>query len=158
VTQARFTLAARMRLRTGRPYGVLLNDMSPVPLRGDFPLFLSVGQTVRIQALRPGTYATTCVQYFYELATSDSREVLAFHWTPEGTAQGIVTFPHLHVGSAVLSESTPVRPREFHRVHIPTGHVGLSSVVRLAITEFSVQPLIDDWESVIERVERESDQ
>jgi hypothetical protein len=158
VTQARFTLAQRRRLRTDTPYGVLLSDMSPVPLRSEFPLSLSVGQTVRIQALRPGTYATICVQYFYEFATSDGREVLAFHWTPEGAAQGLVTFPHLHVGSALLSESTPIRPRDFHRAHIPTGQVGLSSVVRLAITEFSVQPLIEDWESVIEHAERESDQ
>jgi hypothetical protein len=33
-----------------------------------------------------------------------------------------------------------------HRAHIPTGIISLPAVIRLAISEFGVTPLRDDWQ------------
>lgn len=97
-------------------------------------------------------FAVDTTKYSYLLATSDGEEILAFHWNPTATGDAAIRFPHLHVGQAV-SHSSQIRPRTFHKAHIPTGYVSMPSVIRLAITEFGVTPLRPDWESVLTETE-----
>jgi hypothetical protein len=95
--------------------------------------------------------AVETISRFYSLLTSDAIEILTFQWTPE-TTNG-KPFPHLHVGRAVVSDSTRILPDRFHKVHVPTGHVTLAAVIRLAIEEFGVRPLTRRWRATLERAE-----
>ncbi|MBA2278253.1 MAG: hypothetical protein H0W06_10875 [Chloroflexia bacterium] len=91
-------------------------------------------------------YAIQLVAYFYEFATPNGREVMSFHWTPEAPDPTAIRFPHVHIGPALLGGQTVLRPGDLHRAHIPTGRISLPAVIRLAISEFRVFPLLDDWE------------
>jgi hypothetical protein len=139
-------------LTIGTSHTIALNNMAPTALRGAIPISISIALEFRIlkrrETLDPFTVART--KYFYVLATPTGQEVLAFHWAPDAIGQGEVTFPHVHVGRAVVTDATQVLPRTFHKVHIPTGFVTIGSVIRLAIVEFGVRPLRPDWQAVLD--------
>lgn len=156
VTQQRFTLRERARLTTGAPYAVALANMDPVPLKGAFPLRLTVGQIVRIVATdgpadRRGPFQIRTVQYLYAFSTPRNQEILSFYWTPEAIGDNIVATPHLHIGPALTVGQTALRPGDLHKAHVPTGHIPIEAVVRLAITEFEVEPLRPDWAEILRR-------
>jgi hypothetical protein len=80
--------------------------------------------------------------YEYRLSDGDDREILAYHWHPDGASQ--VRTPHLHLGPAA-----EVGRRALTTAHLPTGRVGLGAMVRLAIEDFAVAPIRRDWNSVL---------
>lgn len=84
--------------------------------------------------------------YFYELLDREQRGILAYHWHPHGPSP--ITYPHLHVGG----QTAPVG---LIQAHLPTGRISLVDVVRMTISEFGVTPLRADWQSVLDRAERE---
>lgn len=94
--------------------------------------------------------------YAYTFATHHEAEILAFHWHPSGFSPN--TFPHVHIGSAMIATDAPVRPRDFHRAHIPTGQVFIEDVVRFAIAELGVTPLRNDWDAVLAGIARQRGQ
>lgn len=162
ITQARLTASWHKSLAVNTLYTVALNDMDPVPLKGTMPISLSAGQIIRIvktddpdDSREPFEIQT--VQYFYDLLTSDSKEILGFHWTPEERGDGVVAYPHLHVGSVMIDRTAPIRPTNFHKAHIPTGRVSMTSIVRLTIDEFGVTPLRIDWQAILGTSEADSD-
>jgi hypothetical protein len=81
--------------------------------------------------------------YTYRLDDEDGRELLAYHWHPWTPP----TFPHLHLKRATT------RP-ELQKAHIPTGRVSIEHVVRHLISDWSVPPRREDWESVLDENER----
>lgn len=133
----------------GHVYAVALNNMDPTPLTSDPLIALTVGQNFRIIRAEGdrGPYRVTTVSYFYSLETADHREIINFQWTPE-SPRGM-TFPHLHIGSAVTRHASLIRPRDLHKAHIPTGRVSLESVIRLAIDEFGVEPKKPAWSDIL---------
>lgn len=141
--------AARI-LSVGTPYALAFSDMALVPLRSNVPIAMSLGLHIQILETDDtnNRFTVTTTQYSYTLATSEGGEILVFHWNPAARGAAI-RFPHLHVGPAVVSRSTQIRPRTFHKVHVPTGYVSMQSVIRLAITEFGVTPLRRDWEDIL---------
>jgi len=161
VTQERLTASRQHTYEVGTIYSVLLNDLNPVRLRtaaGILPVYMSVGQQVRIikteePADPRGPYKIQIVEYFYDLRSDDHTELLTFHWTPEAEGDGVVTFPHLHAGSAIIAQDAPIRPRDFHKIHIPTGRVSVEAIIRLAITEFGAIPLKRNWVDELNRTE-----
>jgi hypothetical protein len=138
--------------------------MDPVPLRGEFPLSLTVGQHIRIVKTEPtdlhGPFKVTTINYLYALSTRERQEVLSFHWAPDASDEGEVkariapvTFGHLHIGPALIGEHPPIRPKDLHKAHIPTARVSLEAVVRVAIEEFGVRPIQPAWQTILERTE-----
>ena len=125
----------------------------PVPLRGPNRVRMSAGETVQIVATgaerRDARFRVDTVGYFYQLATAADPELLGFHWTPDAIGVGAVSFPHLHIGPAIIAGQAAIRPKDLHKAHIPTGVVSLAAIVRLAITEFGVEPLRSDWARVL---------
>jgi hypothetical protein len=90
--------------------------------------------------------AAQVVGYFYSVMLRERSELVAYHLHPD--LPGNVNFPHLHVGPAAARRDNVVRPRELPKVHFPTGEVPLAAFLRLAITEFGVEPRRPDWEAI----------
>jgi hypothetical protein len=155
MTWARLSLRERRSLASARPYSLVLRGPGGTFLTGNHPLAFEAAQVVRIDDTRGGTtgerFRVVPVRYLYRFVASGDREVLAFHWTPDVTEAGAVTFPHLHIGPAIVGGQTTIRPRDLHKAHVPTGFVPLAAVVRLAIAEFGVGPLRADWDDVLRR-------
>jgi hypothetical protein len=87
-----------------------------------------------------------CAGYFYALHDRDEREIVAYHWHPEGRSP-IVT-PHLHLGPGAA-----VGRLELTRGHLPTGRIGVSTLLQFAIRDLGVRPLRDDWVAILDAPE-----
>jgi len=158
LTAGRLLLAGNSRgLRVGQPEKVIFNDGDPINLRSSLAGSIFLELTLRVETIHlphgPDPYDCRLVGYWYALSTSASREILAFHWTPDMIGNQR-SFPHLHVGTVVSSEGG-VAPDRFHKLHIPTGHVSVPALVRFAIQEFgvSVRPSVET-EAAIHQLDR----
>jgi hypothetical protein len=80
--------------------------------------------------------------YFHTLRDAQGREVIAYHWHPEGRSP--IDFPHLHLGAGSV-----VGREELQKAHIPTGRVELEDVLLMAIREFGIRPRRDDWQEIL---------
>ena len=131
--------------------------MDPVPLKGETPMLFSAGLVVRIVEAEGGDpggrFRGSTARYFYQFSTTENREILTFHWTPEASDANAVTFPHLHIGPAIVSGQMAIRPNDLHKAHVPTSPVSIAAVVRFAITEFGVTPLHPARDMVLRRSE-----
>lgn len=83
---------------------------------------------------------TRAVGYRYRVLDLEGRELVAYHWHPEGVSP--VTYPHLHLSSrlAPIPVGRGGEPVALGEVHLPTGFVAFADVVRLLIVAFGVQP------------------
>lgn len=84
------------------------------------------------------------VGYNHTLYGDDEREIVAYHWHPQGPSD--VVIPHLHLGAGALR-------LDLTKAHLPTGPVPLPAVLRLAIRDLGVRPLRADWDMVLARVQ-----
>lgn len=154
ISDHRLTLIEREELKLDKAYTIALNSMDPIALQGEVRLSLRLGQTVRIVRTDlgdpRGPLRVSLIKYFYEVATPDRRAILSFHWTPEDIGEGIATFPHLHIGPALLTNQTVVRPKDLHKAHIPTGHISLEAVIHLLIADFHVTPRNPRWREILQ--------
>ena len=89
-------------------------------------------------------WSASTVAYRYTIEDRNGREIDAYHWHPDGR----VTIPHLHLGAAVAEGR--LRP-DLAGTHLPTGHVTLQEVLRMAVVELGVRPLRPDWDEVLHR-------
>lgn len=89
-----------------------------------------------------GPWKTTVAQYEYSLLSENRQEVLGFHWHPEGRSP--VVWPHVHIGSVALANGGALT----RHAHVPTSRIAVEDVLRMAIMDLGVQPLLDDWEPV----------
>jgi len=124
---------------------VTLTSAGFAVLRAPRPVALSVDiQYEVIQAEGElGPWKTTIVQYQYSFRSPDGQnEILGFHWHPR---TGRFTHPHVHVGSAALSDGSLLT----RKMHIPTGRIAVEQVLRFAIEDFEVEPLDEDWDEVL---------
>jgi hypothetical protein len=90
------------------------------------------------------------VSYQYVISDQQQRELLAFHWHPEGIS--VERDPHVHIGPGIVNAGAGDLGKVFSNIHIPTGHVPLARVVRMLITEFGVEPNRQDWDAVLSRL------
>ena len=107
--------------------------------------FLYSYQISRNTEVAPGWHVRSR-NYFHQVHRQTGPELIAFHWHPGRAGQP--EYPHLHVDGA------PGPVTIARKNHVPTGRVSLESTVRFLITELDVQPLRDDWESVLDEGER----
>lgn len=139
-------------------YQVIFHSGNPVELRtarGYPPILLSV-----VLHCRPlphpdlaQRFTIRSTYYAYEILDLDQRELLVYHWHPEGTSR--ITEPHLHLSpriAPVLVASAGESPQHISLtdMHIP-GYIQLEDVVRVLIDEFKVRPLRRDWTTVLAR-------
>ena len=113
-------------------------------LRGPQRIHLRVRLRVRVTQTEPprGLWEAQTAAYEFRLSDQDDREILAYHWHPDG--QSHVLTPHLHLGPAA-----EVGRAVLLTAHLPTGPVTLDDVLRLAVVSFEVAPIRLDWERVL---------
>jgi hypothetical protein len=130
--------------RPGTVVDLLLGLGEPVRLRGPERIHLRVRMRVRVTQDRPprGPRDAVLAAYEYRLSDHDDREVLAYHWQPEGRSH--VQAPHLH-----LRVAAEVGRAGLLTAHLPTGPVGLHALLRLSIESFDVAPVRRDWAHVL---------
>jgi hypothetical protein len=123
---------------------VLLGSGDPVRLSGPERIHLRVRLRVRITQIEPprGLWEAQTAAYEYRLSDQDDREILAYHWHPEG--QSHVQTPHLHLGPAA-----GVNRGALLTAHLPTGPVTLQDVLRLTVESFDAEPARRDWDRVL---------
>lgn len=141
---------------------LLLNRGQALPLRGGSPpIALLVRQFFKLIEDKEAVAARerwrlTIASYDYALREPQTHApLLSFHWHPEPLIlEGgrSVSFPHLHIGSSILSE------RSISKMHLPTERIAFEDVVRLAIEEFDISPLRVDWRAILTRTRREFEQ
>ena len=119
-------------------HSFMLNRGEPVRLRGESRVHLDLtvlyqivertGQQYRWQVVTTG--------YYYTLMDANQREIVGFHWHPVGRSP--IVEPHLHLGPGAQ-----IGYERLHRAHVPTGPVSIQDVLRFAIVDLGVEPLID---------------
>jgi hypothetical protein len=77
----------------------------------------------------------------FSLDDANDQEILAFHWHPDSRSS--ITHPHLHISAGARVGYAPLQ-----KAHVPSGHVALQEVLRFAITDLGVEPLIDRDEAM----------
>lgn len=94
-------------------------------------------------------YETSLSRYTFGILEPEGREILVFHWHPDGTSR--VKYPHVHLTSRLppilLGRSGAVL--SLADAHIPTGFVTLADVVRMLIEELGVEPRRADWHAIV---------
>jgi hypothetical protein len=123
---------------------VLLGQGEPIRLRGPQRIHLRVRMRVRLFQAEPprGLWDTQTAAYDFRLSAQGDREIVAYHWHPEG--QSHVQTPHLHLGPGAEIGHAALR-----QAHLPTGSVPIQDVLRLAIETFEVEPIRRDWDRVL---------
>lgn len=99
-------------------------------------------------ASRSERWRTRTTGYAYRLDDLDGREIVAYHWHPDGRSPVLV--PHVHLGAALGS----LRP-EASKAHLLTGRVTPVAVLWFAIERFRVAPRRSDWATVFVDAERD---
>lgn len=136
---------------------VVLNNTEPVLLRTNPPVNFFAMQEFRLirdPEADQGPFRATTVRYSYSFESVEGQEILVFHWTPEASNSGERTFPHLHVGQGVLRQDQDQLARQFSKLHIPTDRVLIEWVVRFAIEELGVKPIVLNWQERLEAGQR----
>ena len=114
--------------------------------RGHVQLFLLHDFVVVSGADRPRSerWLARTVGYQYRLEDTDGREIVAYHWHPQGPSH--VAVPHLHLGAGlgpILVEMT--------RGHLQTGMVTPVAILAIAVENFGVVPRRTDWAATFAR-------
>jgi hypothetical protein len=127
------------------PHRLTLRAGEPVRLRGVARISLSVRMRYRIvEAPGPGgPWNVNIVAYQHALWDRDGREIVAYHWHPDGESDVIT--PHVHLGAGAAVGHAGLRD-----AHLPSGLVTLDDVLRLALVNLGAEPLRRDWREVLE--------
>jgi hypothetical protein len=86
---------------------------------------------------RLGPWKVSTRAYRYRIDGQRGREWGSWHWHP--TSRSLEPRPHLHVAHGPLRNH-----------HLPSGRVGVESVLRLVLTELEAKPLRSDWQIVLD--------
>ena len=141
-------LSTGYRPRT-QPHIITLSQ-DPTPLRGPHRLGFSAFCTYRLvnssgRSVSSYPWSVKVTGYAYAFHDSEGREILAYHWHPEGISP--LTIPHLHLGPAAHVGFAPL-----HRAHLPTRRIQFiqfDDILRLALTDLGVTARRTDWETTL---------
>jgi hypothetical protein len=153
-------LLGRAPFAYGQEAALELSEDS-VPLGRNRVLALRLGLRYRIVAPAPDRPSVQLLGYSYWLLDHAGNELVLYQWVPDGPSP--VTTPHLHVGALrhpILSQAARRQFAPVVTAHLPTGHVPLAALLRVAIADLGVVPLEADPDrlrmrlNAAERIER----
>ena len=112
-------------------------------------------------AQRAGEWEVQTTAYSYWLLDNHQNELVVYQWATAGVSK--VVTPHLHIRA--LAKFTETGPTEepplttskeaidlLVRAHLPTGHILLSEILRMAVDDLGVEPLEADRQKVDQRL------
>ena len=145
------------------PHGRTATDLIPLytsDRQADFLLRVRESYVLDVHPDRGDRvrYGVKTVSYAYAICDRDERELLAYHWHPEGVSD--VTVPHLHIPRIPpmpLPRTDPTREVALGEMHLPTNYVHLEDIVELLIREFAIVPLRADWQATLAESRSELD-
>lgn len=114
------------------PYTADVERGKPIPFAGRPDLLLVVIIKYRLVEGADsggGSWLADVVKYEYAIENQAGREVLAYHLHPD--ARNSLLWPHLHIGSAVLSDGY----KHLSKTHIRTEPIPLEDVLWYALHE-----------------------
>lgn len=118
----------------------------PVPLNCRSDLYLAFTQQYKVvEDAENGPFRVTKRYYSYVIETQDAKEIVGYHWHPDGASP--IQFPHLHLGPAArigLEELS-------RKAHFPTGRVAFEDVVEFLIATFGVEPDRTLWQELLNK-------
>lgn len=119
-------------------HSVSINRGNRVRLNGVDRVSLTFGEYYRIvdDIETQSRWRVITTGYSYALDDAEQREIIAFHWHPDRRSP--IMEPHLHLGSGAR-----IGYDRLHQAHIPTGQITIQDVLKFAITDLGVEPLID---------------
>jgi hypothetical protein len=127
-----------MLVATMRPFKVTTT-------RGEV-LYVSFTQHFHVEKRIIGWKVVTRA-YLYGLDDGRHREILAFHWHPEQSAENPTPFPHLHISDAA---GAAVRD-DIRNIHFRTDRVAFEQLGLMLINDFRVEPERPDAVEVLKR-------
>jgi hypothetical protein len=111
-------------------------------------------RVVDVRRIQDG-FAVQAIAYDIGILDRVGRELVAFHWEPDGI--GTVRTPHAHLSAAapiILPQrpGSPVAQTKTHlaRLHLPTGPIAVEDVVELLIRDLAAVPRRPDWQHVLD--------
>ncbi len=108
------------------------------------PLFIDINQALEPPDKANGFHIST-KQYLYSIFDAQIKELISFHFHPELTADPIL-YPHIHV---YADDDPRFKQFNLHKRHIPSGRVALEDIIDWLISELGVQPIREDWQSIL---------
>ena len=78
--------------------------------------------------------------YSHDLFGENEREVLAFHWHPDGRSP--IIEPHLHIEASIARV-------DLRKAHVPTGTMTLQAFLGFMSRDLGVEPLRSDWRAIL---------
>lgn len=143
ITPVFVTVSHRGRDAIDHPHTLLINGGDAFKLGGPAELTLELSQNYKIVTAEGdrGPFKVSTIGYWYTLRDHEDREVIGYHWHPNGHD---IPWPHLHLKHGIGDQR-----EEFEKAHVPTGRVAIEDVIRLLLLHFSVPPLKSDWATVL---------
>jgi hypothetical protein len=130
-------------LRLNQDQSLSFPQQKPVRLTGErFFLDLVHGFLIVETDFEPEPFRITTTSYFCTLLDRERRELLAYHFHPDGV--GWWSYPHLPVGTA--------RGIIDKKAHLATGRLPLQASIRMIIEDPAI-PIVSlrpDWARVLE--------
>lgn len=126
------------------PHPITVNGGDRVRLRqerGIFLTFIMLYQILKGPDNRSPWEART-MAYYYALEDHSQQEIVAYHWHPDTPGSGC--YPHMHLGPGA-----GISREELFHAHLPTGRIPVQGAIRLAIVDFKVHPLREDWNEIL---------
>lgn len=151
----------RVMMFVGRHDGQLRERPVPIGRQPDIMLSLRHLYRVVVVPSRRGRdeWTPQAVNYSYELLEMTGQQIVGFHWHSDPREPAAYPgFPHLHIGRQFVHPSLPAplraRAAMLVRSHVPASWVPLQAVLRFAIRELGVEPLVDRWQEILDETER----
>lgn len=104
--------------------------------------------------MRRNEFEAITAAYAYRVLDHNGDEIIAYPWHPNSASN--VIHPHLHLSHSIKPvPSAPSNdpPIALADMHVATGFVSLSDIVRMLIIEFGVEPRRAGWETILEETE-----
>lgn len=145
-------LISRRESGPASPLNLTLSE-TPAPLGADLRLVIRHRYVVVEEGRGRERWRVRTTGYSYQLSDVEARELVVYQWNPDPTSPSPVKSPHLHVGRSLDHPSLPPAFRQrvgrLVKAHLPTGHVTLTAILRVAIEDLGVAPTRADWDAAL---------
>jgi hypothetical protein len=149
------TPAILIARRSAGPAAALYLTLSeePAPLGADLSLAIEHRYAIVEAGRGRDRWRVRTTGYSYRLSDVDRRELVVYQWNPDPASRSPVRIPHLHIGRSLDDPSLPPDFRQrvgrLVKAHLPTGHVTLTAILRVAIEDLGVTPSRADWGALL---------